>query len=253
MGLSIEGRLVTGRTLRKTERELHFNRELFVGQRILNFGCGGSNISNEIRKAQVNAELVVDFDMHFDPSNRIRKFLTYPLHEILEGTEMLTDQDSRIHRTSVAIRRRLGNIQNRTFVQGDGRNLPFEDNAFDTAIAPWSTYQIPTEAKRQVFKELLRVSKATFFFPIGGDDFDILQQLAKDNGYEIIYSGSHLNKDLKINSIEDYDAFRDSYTENQRVQRPSSNPTSVIKLGSKILGARVEGNLVIMRRKLASQ
>lgn len=258
---SVESKIITGRDLASYEKFLGFDRSLFANQTVLNFGCGGSNISGEVRRSGIRAN-VIDLDLADDPATGKvgeRSFAAWPLRLV----DYFVDDNSALHRKLIDLKRRLGGVSGRTFVQADGRNLPFVDRTFDTTLAFFSTYQVPDNVKRQVFKELLRVSEALHCAPVTGKEFDILEELTQEEGYELIYSRpipiatiphytfSTVPKDarIKIANSDNYESYVKNTPYSERVRRPKAKSAWVISILGKPLGAIPKGNLVVMKRK----
>lgn len=244
-------RITTRENLSTYERDLFFDRNLLRGQTVLNFGSGGSNLKRDLEQSGIKDTRLIDVDLMHDPGRQgnIVSFM-------LRSVEKLFSDSSRLHKHLVNIRRRHDGIEGRNFIQVDGRHLPFKDGAFDTTLARLSTYQVPDDAKEQVFRELLRVSNILHIATVNRDEQVILNKLANKMGFEILFSlkypqlfdGESFNF-LNIKNQEDYDFYRDKYPVDVRVVEPESKPEKYgYQLVNGIPAMVVPGNVVIMRR-----
>lgn len=242
-----EGKVITSRPLKTYETYLMFNRSLLKGQRVLNLGSGGSNLSGEIQRANIDAA-VVDLDLAPDPTNQYVQLL----NPIFKVANTFLPADNKFRRSLVDLKRTLARTKDRQFVQGNGRVLPFDSDSFDTVFALFSTYQIPAEAKRQVLSELLRVGKALHIGPVMSGDFDILEELSTQFGYDIIYSRAlktPRSEDIHVAYPDDYATYAQKYPYTYRVRRPIHDHPTMMKAFGLSLGADVNGNMVVMRKK----
>lgn|SRR3989338_3443170 len=214
-----ESEIVTAHSLKEYEKLLRFNGKLLEGQNVLNFGCGGSFIESDLKKSGISST-VVDVDLKFNPLSFSEKF-----------------------------KRIINKGSQRNFAQTDGKSLPFADSSFDTTLAFFTTYQIPQDKRKQVFRELLRVSNNVFIGPIFSQDYKDLLQLSEEMGYDIIYCRSW-NAPLKerpnIENEKDYAAFSRSKPYAFRVQEPKRAAPVLIPVLRESL---VLGNIMILRRK----
>lgn len=183
-----EGKHITGREWVQYKLTLGISSETLQGKKVLNFGSGGSNIGEELKKEGIVSQ-VVDLDLKFDPIGVDPYYRPHPFKFILAhyaNVPLKIFKHGKIHDKLVNIRRQFSGTDGRTFVQGDGRSLPFPDRAFDYVLAFASTYQIYYEAKEKVYRELMRVGKILHLGPIYKIDFNILQKLAEELGYEVV-------------------------------------------------------------------
>jgi len=175
-----EGEIVTSRNLELYKYALLFEDDVLKGRTILNFGAGGSNLGKELQKKDPNS-IVVDLDLLDNPGkdysfrqDPLRFIATLPIRFYLKHFQ----PNEGLRRKIIAVKRKIGDTDERKFVQGDGRNLPFADRIFDTVLSLWTTYQIPIDDREQVFKELMRVADTVHLGPIFGEDYRILSKLA---------------------------------------------------------------------------
>lgn len=254
----MESQIITARPLSMYERQLGFDRSLLEDQTVLNFGCGGSNLSGEVRRSGSSAR-IVDLDLAHDPMSRRFREMRFiaPRIDSIDSIDSHFASDSAMHKDLVELKRRIGNVAERTFVQADGRNLPFADGTFDTTLALFSTYQIPEDTKEQVFAELLRVSNAVHLAPVTTKEYAVLEALANEQGFDFVHSRRmpskypFKNKDeISIKNISDYDAHAENNPLASRVEKPKlDSPVVVTVFGkAKKVFAR-SGNLVIMQRR----
>lgn len=250
---SIESLIITGRRLRSYERQLGFKRSLFEGQNVLNFGCGGSNISGEVKRSGIHANSVVDLDLAFDPG-------IGPIQTLLRTVDSFTSDNSSLHQRLVEFKHTRGQLKGRRLIQADGRFLPFEDEKFDTTLALFSTYQIPGVDKFQVFGELLRISNALHCAPVAQYEYEILRRLAEEKGFEVIYSRDtdHTPHEQKINitNATDYATFIEKFPYETRVKNPPESGwlprISVVSPKSVPFSPPAEpisSNLVVLKRR----
>lgn len=93
-------------------------------------------------------------------------------------------------------------------VKGDGSNLPFKDNSFDTVISVATLEHIPKENRSKFLKELRRVAKkkVLIYTPYGevGEEYDKkLYKFRKKLGKEDRWTREHIQNGLpKIEEIK---------------------------------------------------
>lgn len=145
-----------------------------------------------------------------------------------------------------------------TFVQADGRSLPFKDGSFDIALANLSTYQVPMNDKEQVYRELMRVGKIIHTGPVWGAEFKILQQLAEEQGFEIVASQPYARardivkerKPFSFTSEADYDRYTQEHDESERIILPKrENPRIFNVLGHTRLVPTRSGTVVVLKKR----
>jgi len=248
---SLEGKIISNFGLGEYGLHLCFKPEALEGKMILNFGCGGSNIDRDLRRKEIKAD-VIDLDLVFDSvsSDLTKAWLTSGI-KFLAGH---VDEDSSIYEKLVRIRRKIARITGRNFIQGDGRALPFADRTFDTILAHYSTYQIPGQFKKPVYRELLRVGDTLHSGPIFGQDFDALKPLAQELNFEIIVCHSlprHFAKeDFIIRSSEDYDRYLRGHDKDERIIRPKKEASKTSRILGYLQTASMEGSsFIVLRRK----
>lgn len=180
------------RHLGQYEILLRFNHRLFDGASVMDFGCGGTNLQQELRRAGITPRRVVMLDN--DPSVRTRN----PDVTVLEGTQILKK---------------------------------FDPRSIDFVLALASTYQIPLEERTKVFTQLLKVAKrAVHISPIYSPDYSFLAQTGLIEGFEVVACrpyASSLRDTLGQTEIifepatlKDYDDFKEKYPESTRIIPP---------------------------------
>lgn len=257
---SIEGHIVTGRKLAAYESALGLRRSLFKGQKVLNYGCGASNISGELKRHdelmrsegrtdEVIDASVIELDLKYDPIFGDEKWhaksYVVPLFTI---ADFFLKKNSDLHKRLVEWKRREADVADRDIVQANGRHLPFADGTFDTTVTQLANYQtLMPKDKEQIFRELLRVSNAVHASPVSGQEFDILARLAAETGYEIVHAG---NRVPKIENVDDYERYKKLFSFEERVKRPKTGEPEIAWLGNTAIHVGiVPGSLVILRRK----
>lgn len=258
--LGNEGKIVTGRNISAYEVCLRFEKSVLKDKKVLNFGCGGSNLRQELKNKRVSSN-VVDLDLVFDPVDK-SSLLFRCISGVVDHVRRKVGVDSPTYYRAHKIRKFLCRTRERNFAQGDGRNLPFPDKTFDVTLALQSTYQIPLEAKQDVFKELLRVSDIMHLGPIFKKDFDLLNSLLPETNHEIVCchpislkEGYKNNPFLprKGEGLSYYQKYINSYSQENRVIEPTKDNVSyryilghpIIYFGSYSKG----GSYIILRRK----
>lgn len=241
---SLEGKILTGRSLKTYARRLHFSPDILTGQNVLNFGSGGSNIGKDLSKEGISSN-VVDLDMQIVGSG---KFLSWMKRvEVLVGLS----KDSSISRKLTNMHANSSKKDDRKFIQANGRSLPFADRSFDTVLALWSTYQIPDQDKAQVFGELMRVGNIVHCGPITSKDFDVVNNLCQDNGFDIIACRPFKESGVfTAANKDDYKTYKDKFSYQERVRVPEVDSPRVIEIFDRPIGASVSsGNYIILQRK----
>lgn len=213
----LESDIVKARSLTDYERQLGFTRGLLKDQIVLNFGCGGSNIGQELELLGISSQ-IVDVDLAFHP------------------------REGRNNKSGLRI-------------QADGRKLPFPDATFETTLALFSTYQVPEDSKRQVLDELLRVSNTLHVSPVLKSEYHIMRALAAEHGFDILYSrhsrGKYVHKmynQICISKPKDYISFCEGNNYEARVVEPRFDAPFVFSLGTSKKAYARSGNLVVMKR-----
>ncbi len=249
----IEGLFVTRRDWRDYQTLLGLTSEVLRGKKVLNFGCGGSNIKKDLDVWEGISSDVVELDLTFDPSGRhespFRWLASVPVAFMARIVKPTDIHDKLIH-----ARRKLLGIDGRTAIQANGRTLPFKDNAFDCVLGLWSTYQIPTDAKEQVFRELMRVGRAVHLSPIFKDDFEILNKITKEMGFRIVACNTPFPSDdsglpFMFSSEAEYDLYAKEHPYPSRVQRPIHDRVEIkTRFGSKHASA-VGGKTIVLQKQ----
>lgn len=245
---TLESQIISGSSLREYENLLHFNRELLRGNIILNFGSGGSNIGEQLKNNGVSSN-IVDLDLRFDPISQGNPFIV--IEPALEAVDSIINQQGNFHRKLLSLKRNLSGIQGRTIIQGDGRALPFKDQAFDIILALKATYQIPRNNRIKVYAELLRVGNILHCAPVLQSDFQMLTELARENNYDIIYCGPALANggvNHQFHGLDEYELLKHQFPENERVLEPPDDDIKVTKVLGLVLGAQYKGGTMILKR-----
>lgn len=246
---SIEGDLVSWRGLRAYADWLRFEPHLLTGQTVLNFGSGGSHIGKELEKKKILCN-VIDADLKLTGVGP-KGFL---FSAILQLIDHHVDPDSDLHKRLAHIKRMLAGANGRKLIQADGRTLPFKDRTFDTVLALVSTYQVPEEAKELVYKELMRVGDVIHCSPIHGNDFKVLEALAQKDNFDIIVchpTRTIFSKrdEFLADNIDYYQAYKEKYSEEQRVSVPTRNSASTLKIFGKPMAGYGRGNFIVLQRR----
>ena len=249
----LEGAIVTGNSWIRYESMLGIKPEALKNKTIINFGSGASNIGKDLKDKQIDCS-VVDLDLKYDPwknsENPFRLFAALPVHLYLKYFNLKDETRQKL----VNLKGKIAGTEGRNFVQGDGRALPFPDEAFDYVLALWSTYQIPSEAKESVYKELMRVGKILHLDPIFKNDYDLLSKLAAEQGYEIVACQPRpFLKDVPFmfSSEEDYSKYIKQNDQSDRIKIPEKGDQSVITmLGTKAVFTEGEYSIVLRRKSI---
>jgi hypothetical protein len=236
---AIEARIVTGRGFEWYEEMLGISPEALRNKDILNFGAGASNIERDLQKKRIPCN-VVDVDIKYDPwetsENPFRLFANIPIMLYLKYIRI----SSEIRKKIVELKRSIAATRDRKFVQGDGRDLPFPSESFDTVLALWSTYQIPHSSKETVYRELMRVGKRLHIGPIPKLDYDLLVKLANEMSYEIVACQPIPKTICKpvpfmFSSNSDYETYMRENDQSSRIKSPKREDVKV----STFLGMRM--------------
>ena len=177
-----EGSIETGRTLGFYTQELFFEPELLQDKKILNLGSGSSNLGRDLEKSKVGCE-VVDLDFNFDP------YLSKALKPVRTKVSQLINRYMTGEKKRKTIRKVMG-TEGRDMLQGDMVALPFPDHSFDFIFALHSTYQLPSEKKKLVFEEMMRVANTIHISPVLKEDIHFFIELLEDEyqDFEIVLS-----------------------------------------------------------------
>ena len=157
------------------------------------------------------------------------------------------------------LQRRFKGIKDKTFVQYDGRKIPFADGSFDHVLALWSTYQIPRGERAEVFRELMRVGKHIHIGPIGKVDFTMLMQLAQTQGFDVVACESMYIRDMKrriglgvrMKTPSDYQAYMRSRPAGDRIREPLIDDLTftIPGVGTRLLHPISGGSTIILKKK----
>lgn len=242
---SLEGEAVSRKSLRGYELDLRINRNLLENRRVLNFGCGGSNLSRNLARENIPSK-VVDLDLIYDPVGfeDVKVIKPKYIHGLTKWiAESYGKGDMEFKRKVTEWKRKLTGTKDRTIIQADGKALPFENSAFEIVLAENSTYQIPLPDREKVYSELLRVGNALHIHPVFGEDFNLLEKLATNNGFSIIYceKTNLFESQLTINDPKDYKIGS--------VIRPEKERIAVFRPFGILIAAGIgEGSTMILKR-----
>lgn len=247
---SNEGRIETGRNLDYYSEELFFEPKLLNNKKVLNLGVGSSNLGQELKKRKINCQ-VVDVDLTYDPYlDRDGK----PLSSIVS---QLIDRFMDGHPKKRPLIRKIMRTENRNLIQGDMLKLPFADKSFDYIFALHSTYQLPSEKKLAVFREMLRVANTIHLSPILKEDLYFFINLIENefSDFEVVLSHPvphpFLDKPhFKIEKEADYMRNENVTYQGHRVWEPAADEVIYKKNSRGLTQAYVKGgNTLILRRK----
>lgn len=243
-----EGEIISGNNWSYYENMLDINASVLENKKILNFGCGSSNISKDLKNKGIKCD-IVDLDFKNDPwtgmDNPLKEFTAAPFDIYVK----LFKPKGETRQKLVNLKRKIAGTEDRTFVQGNGRRLPFNDQSFDYVLALWSTYQIPTEESETVFRELMRVGKILHISPIFKKDYEILTALAEEQNFHLISCQPLKDNRFKFSSEKDYSNLKQK-DESCRIKIPEKDNASIdIIFPSGTLIADSDGGSTIIIKK----
>lgn len=211
---SPEGRnTITNRKLQDYCANLEIESSFLAGKKVLNFGCGGSNLKKDMEKLYPDIQNVsegfFDVDVEYDPIGshgdslcRDEELLRPKIQRrrnVESRSPQLVFQEVHDHENEIF------GIEGRGFIQANGVSLPFADSSFDVCVALWATYQIPEIEQRDVFNELIRVADVLHFGPVDGSDLtDIENACMKYDSTIISVTSFQEYKFLRLSTIQDY-------------------------------------------------
>lgn len=255
---SLEGEIVTGRDLKTYERLLGLDRELLRDKTVLNFGPGLSHLQEQLGERGV-ASTVVNLDIIKEPLVSTHDVVRYGATLSLDLYRRLLDKFGADTAKVGQLQRRFKGVKDKTFVQYDGRKIPFADGSFDHVLALWSTYQIPHGEREGVFRELMRVGKHIHIGPIGKVDFTMLMQLAQTQGFDVVACESMYIRDMKrriglgvrMKTPEDYEAYMRSRPAGDRIREPLIDDLTftIPGVGTRMLHPIQGGSTIILKKK----
>lgn len=247
---SLEGTIVTSRKLRDYTDTLGFDPTLLNNETVLNFGSGRSMIAQELLQKGIHCNLV-DLDIQKNSAllSPVRRYETLPIRTYLRVVNPQGEQREKIEQ----LMKRITKTEGRTYVQYGGRNICFKDQAFDHVLALWSTYQIPDDAKEQVYREIFRVGKAIHLGPIFEKDFTILTKLANEMEFDVIACqsykispGHRRAAPFNFSSQSEYD----QYVRNNPIDKRVKIPKGKDAYGLPYLGAvGLGGNTIVLKKR----
>lgn len=245
----LEGTGFTSNPLAEYESLLGFRSELLRNETVLNFGSGGSDIGKELRDKEIRCN-VVDLDLIYNPLRDpapLKVLASIPAALNIAFSYSGDESRGRL----AALRKKISGAEERIFVQGNGRSLPFPDHAFDHVFALWSTYQIPYDARVRAYEELMRVGDILHIGPTFRDDYDVLARLAKKQEFQVVACLPLRSEDLpiKFSSRADYDDFLRKTEESERIKVPlAQGPKITTILGEPVITSGKGGNTIVLRR-----
>lgn len=216
-GLNLEGTTPNiRRGLFYYETLLRFNRRLLAGQKVLDFGCGYSNIGPELIRDGVHCEELALVD---------------------KNTTLLK------HNPDVIT------------VDGRNLVSHFNSRHFGVTLALFSTYQIPLPDRFCVFEQLAEVtSQALHIGPIFGEDLVWWSSEAEKLGLELTaclpFRGNWRQEEIfQPESFADYQKFVRRYSIETRIKTPQGDcPVIITSLLGHTLDYMGSNYLVLKRR-----
>lgn len=85
---------------------------MLEGKKVLNFGCGGSNIGPQLKKDGIDSD-IVDLDLKFDPIGQDN--IALPVIAGIDYARSKIDEKGKISEGLLRTRRYLGDISGRKF------------------------------------------------------------------------------------------------------------------------------------------
>lgn len=254
---SFEGAIITGRGWSAYENVLGISPEALRGETVLNFGAGASHLERDLARKGINCKMV-DLDLKFAPwrNNLINEFklmVYFPVHLSYLVSRFLNPPGD-VKKKLFKLEKKVLDMEDRNFIQGNGRALPFPEQTFNHVLALWSTDQIPEEAKETVYRELMRVGKTLHLGPIFGKDYNILVQLASELGYEIVACQPVLNQFNDLNhlpfmfsSSQDYEDYMRENDQASRIQPPQGDNSIMGRFRSSV--SAKGGSTIVLKRR----
>ncbi|MBI5620564.1 class I SAM-dependent methyltransferase [Candidatus Gottesmanbacteria bacterium] len=257
---SLEGTIITGRGLKTYERILGFDAELLRGETVLNFGPGLTHLELELGKRGVPSN-VVNLDIMKEPLISTNDAVRYGVTLTLDLYRRLMEKFGGDTAKVRALQKSFIGVKDKTFVQYDGRKIPFADGSFDHVLALWSTYQIPRGEREGVFLELLRVGRHIHIAPVGKHDFHVLTQLAQAQGFDVVACQSSYLTDAKrrvglgirMKTPTDYDAYL-TRPVGERIREPTIDDLTftVPGIGTRMLHPVPGGSTILLKKREGS-
>ncbi|MDP1722154.1 MAG: class I SAM-dependent methyltransferase [Candidatus Gottesmanbacteria bacterium] len=254
---SLEGEIITGRGLKTYERILGFDAELLRGETVLNFGPGLTHLEQQLGERGVPST-VVNLDIIKEPLISANDVVRYGATLSLDLYRRLLEKFGGDTTKVRALQKSFLGVKDKTFVQYDGRKIPFADGSFDHVLALWSTYQIPAEQREGVFRELLRVGRHIHIGPIGRGDFHVLGRLAGELGFDVVACASSYLSEAKrrvglgysMKTTSDYDAYL-KQSASDRIHEPLIDDLTftVPGIGTRMLHPIQGGSTIILKKK----
>ncbi|MEK7544317.1 MAG: class I SAM-dependent methyltransferase [Patescibacteria group bacterium] len=255
---SLEGAIISGRGLTAYEHTLGFRAELLQGGTVLNFGPGLTHLQQQLGERGIPSTIVnldIIKELYISAHDVVRYGATLTL-DVYAGLMEKFGKDTTKLR---ALQKSFVGVKDKTFVQYDGRKIPFADGSFDQVLALWSTYQIPAEQRETVFRELMRVGKHIHIGPIGKVDFAILMRLAQMQGFDVVACmptyGNQVKrlvgKGIQIQTPADYAAYMRGKPVSERISMPLIDDLTFTMPGinTKVLRPVFGGSTIILKKR----
>lgn len=255
---SLEGAIISGRGLTAYEHALGFHAELLRGGTVLNFGPGLTHLEQQLGERGIPAT-VVNLDVIKELSISAHDAVRYGATLTLDVYAGLMEKFGKDTTKLRALQKSFVGVKDKTFVQYDGRKIPFADGSFDHVLALWSTYQIPAEQREPVFRELMRVGNHIHIGPIGKVDFPILLRLAQTQGFDVVACvptyGNQVKrlvgKGIQIKTPAEYDAYIHNKPARERIAMPLIDDLTFTMPGinTKVLRPVFGGSTIILTKR----
>lgn len=200
--------IITGRDLNEYISILGISPVFISGKKVLNFGCGGTNLKKDVNENGGDGSKFVDVDIEHEPfqidGGFNKKEVTRKEKLRLLRQEESQDDQKILPGIKQDEDERLG-IDGRNFIKLEGKAIPFPDDEFDLTVALWSTYQIEDWKQKEVFDELVRVSKIIHIGPVDATDLEDIKEACEKYGSKIILLENFtLDSFERLNTLDDY-------------------------------------------------
>lgn len=224
--LTQEGRnTITNRPLEEYCARLEVDTSFLSGKKVLNFGCGGSNLQKDMQKIGKDGKGFVYVDIEYDPIGSHADRFSIREADLRIRIQQRRNDESRdpqlifpeIHDHE----NRIFGVEGRNFLKLESSILPFEDRQFDVVLALWSTYQVPFEDQHIVFSELVRIADILHIGPVDNSDIEDLKDACHKYDSSIIFVSSFNGDDyLNLSDLESYKSlFSNKETNYKPIER----------------------------------
>ncbi len=201
---------------------LRFNRQLLDNHSVLDFGCGTTNLHQQLVQNHIQPQQVYMVDINPNLSKINPDIIT------LDGRD----------------------LQKR-----------FSSQSINFIFALASTYQIPQDDRFNIFAQFCNIATtAIHIAPIYKPDFDFFSEHAPTQGFDIIacrpfthslrdtYAGRELI--FEPESIDSYDKFTAKHPPEERIILPaSSSPTVKIRFGTFNVDINHNSSYIILKNR----